>query len=100
MATDGAWTRYGLVASWRSVDSARHRDRYYALRWQPSLFGPCLLAEWGRAGTRAARQRAWWPADAAEAGCTERRVLQRRAAHSYTCGARGPAWPPEAPGRP
>ena len=100
MATDGAWTRYGLVAAWRSVDPARRRDRYYALRWQPSLFGPCLLAEWGPAGTPVARQRAWWPADAKEARRTERRVLQRRAAHDYTCVARGPAWPPGVPGRP
>ncbi len=94
-STVGCWTRYGLVASWRSVDPARKRDRYYSLRWQPSIFGPCLLAEWGRAGTPSARQRAWWPTDVAEAARIEHRVIQRRAAHGYTCVARGPAWSSE-----
>ena len=88
----GAWARYGLVAVWHSTDPERNRDREYVLRWEPSLFGPALRANWGRADS-AGPQQTWWPTDVPAALRLERRIIGRRRVHGYVCLLRGPAWP-------
>jgi predicted DNA-binding WGR domain protein len=86
------WTRYGLVAVWRSVDPERNRDRVYVLHWESSIFGPALRAEWGRAGSPL-RSRIWWPDEANEpAEEIEQRVIFRRRQHKYV-ETQGPAFP-------
>lgn len=88
------WNRYGIVATWRSTDPARSRDRAYVLRWEPSFFGPALIARWGRVGKEEGQRRVWWPATVRAALRLERRVIRLRDAHGYTCTP-GPAWPPD-----
>jgi predicted DNA-binding WGR domain protein len=66
-----------------SVDPATNRRRFYALRWQPSLFGePALLRTWGRLGT-VGRSRASAYPDAASAQAAIVALLRRRLRHGY-----------------
>ena len=89
------WSRFGLVARWVSEDPARNRFRVYALWWEPSLFGPALRAQWGRAsGFGPLHSRTWWPdAQGNPPEAVERILIARRLAHGYVEIQRGPAWP-------
>ena len=88
------WLRFGLVATWASVDPERNRNRVYTLRWELSMFGPALRAEWGR-GDRGPRQTwTWWPDEQGRpAEDVEKALIRRRLAHGYVETSRGPAFP-------
>ena len=66
-----------------SRDPARNRHRFYALAWQPSLFGePVLVRSWGRLGT-VGRSRASFYPDPATAHAAIVALLRRRLRHGY-----------------
>jgi predicted DNA-binding WGR domain protein len=66
-----------------SRDPAKNRDRFYTLRWQPSLFGePALVRTWGRVGT-VGRSRASVYPDATRAQAAIVALLRRRLRHGY-----------------
>ena len=48
MSAEGA-ARFICYARFVSVDPTRNRARFYAITWQPALWGVCLLIRaWGR----------------------------------------------------
>lgn len=65
-----------------SHDPARHRARFYVLRWQPTLFGEvALVGRWGRIGT-AGKVRTL--ASGTMASVVLEQIWRRRLQHRYT----------------
>ncbi len=66
-----------------SLDPGRNRYRFYALTWQPCLWGGgALIRSWGRLGTPGRSLTAFYP-DRASAEAAIRRLLRRRLRHGY-----------------
>jgi predicted DNA-binding WGR domain protein len=82
-----------LVAQFRahlrltSVDPARNRRRFYALTWQPTLWGEwALIHTWGRIGT-AGRSKPVFYGDPAGAKEAVAQVIRRRLRRGYRAEA-------------
>jgi predicted DNA-binding WGR domain protein len=66
-----------------SVDPAERRFRFYALRWQRTLWGDeALVCRWGRVGAEG-KWRARYNPDRASAQDMIARVLRMRLQHTY-----------------
>ncbi len=66
-----------------SLDPGRNRYRFYALTWQPCLWGGgALIRSWGRLGTPERTLTAFYP-DRPSAEAAIRRLLRRRLRHGY-----------------
>jgi len=66
-----------------SVDPRRNRARFYALHWQPLLWGgAALIRSWGRIGTRG-REQVLLHADRPRIDAAVHQLVTRRLRHGY-----------------
>ena len=76
---DPAGVPFAHAARFVSVDPAKHRFRFYELRWQPTLWGGvALVRAWGRLGTPGRARVREYPDRAAGGPDVERAVRRRR----------------------
>ena len=77
-----------LHLTWRSVDPATNRRRWYSLCTSRDLWGDVtVIHRWGRLG-RQGREAIDWPADKAELRGIIQRVEKVRRQHGYVAMAR------------
>ena len=76
-------TQFQADARFISVDPAKNRFRFYALTWQPGLWGGgALIRTWGRIGTNGRSIETPYQ-DRASAQELVEQVVKRRLQHGY-----------------
>ena len=79
----GAVVRFDQFVRLLSVDPDRNRYRFYALAWQPCLWGGgALVRSWGRLGTPGCALTTFY-SDRVSAEVAIHRLLRRRLRHGY-----------------